>query len=92
MVGRPLGDADGLREEHRALAVVARGVVHKLHRHELGVVVTLSLEHGDELRPGRARDERLEASVGRPVWRVHREDDKVLDAVLAVQFGAEEVQ
>ena len=69
VVGRPLGHADRLGEEHGALAVVARGEVDQLHRHELRRCRTaLALERGDELRPRRAHDERLEARVGRRRW------------------------
>ena len=92
VVRRPLGDAHRLGEEHRALAVVARGVVHQLHRNELGIVVELPLDLGDELRPGRAGDQRFEACVRRPVGRVQGEDDEVLDAVLAMQLRTEEVE
>ena len=92
VIGRPLRHADGLGEEDGALAVVARRVVHQLHRHELGVVVELALDAVDEVRPRRARDERLEARVRRAVGRVHGEDDEVLDAVAAFEVRPEEVE
>ena len=90
VVGRSLGHAHRLGEEHRALAVVARGVVHQLHRDELGVVVELAFDLRDELGPGGPDDQRLEARVRRAVGRVHREDDEVLHAVAPLEVGAEE--
>ena len=88
---RALVHGEGLGEEDRALGVVAVGVVDQLDRDELGVVVAAGLELGDELGPGGADQQRLEAGVAGGVLLVHREDDQVLDPVLAVLLGMEGV-
>ena len=90
VVGGPRSDTDRLGEEHRALAVVAGGVVHELHRHVLLVVEHRTLERVDEPGPRSADDQRLEPRVGRAVGRVHGEDHEVLDAVDAVLLGPEQ--
>ena len=89
---RALGDGERLREEHRALGVVARGVVDERDRDELRVVVAGALQLGDPLGPRDAHDQRLEARVARGVLLVHREHDQVLDPVAAVALGAERLQ
>ena len=86
---RALVAGERLREEHRALRVVAVGEVDEVDREELGVVVAGGLDLGDELGPGDADDQRLEAGVGGGVLLVHREDGEVLDPVLADLLGTE---
>ena len=66
VVGRTVGEAHRLREEHGALAVVPVRMIHQLDRHELAVVELLALQLGDELRPRRAHDERFERPGHQP--------------------------
>ena len=90
VLGRALGGREGLREEDRALGVVARGVVDegrpgRTSRCRSGCARALTTHS----RPRDADDQRLEAGVARGVLLVHREDDQVLDAVAAVALGPE---
>ena len=86
---RAFGGREGLGEEDGALGVVPAGVVDEGDGDVLGVVVARALELGDELGPGGADDQRLEAGVPGGVLLVHREHGEVLDAVATVLLGAE---
>ena len=86
---RAFGGGERLGEEDGALGVVAARVVDEGDGDVLGVVVAGALQLGDELGPGGADDQRLEAGVPGGVLLVHREHGEVLDAVATVLLGAE---
>ncbi len=86
---RRLAHGHGLGEEDGGVGVVAGREVGEGDRHEHRVVEAGPLQLGQPLGPHDVQQDGLEVAVRVAVLGVHREDDQVLKAVLALGRGLE---